>query len=123
MSISYVYSFLGIAIYWIAARRSVDSVEWKRFCYSFVLCNILHWCWYGLHLLTNFLWLNVDGELEVARFIASYGFATLWSILCVLAILGDLRSHKSRHWSHWCGVFVWLLQSISSIVWMVVDIM
>ena len=107
----------------IAGFKVADTKTWKWFCLVAGLGYALQFVWtgYAAFLFNPFSVWN-KRFLQAVIYVIALGLPALCVLMCFRAIYVDHRLGISRHWSHWCGVLLWMIEVLSRSIWMVTSL-
>jgi len=123
---SWAYIFLIGAAIWpfavgvvllLNGKKAADTESWRLFCKVVGIMYLMSPLLFIIPFVYVLYGSAGDGSLiGIFVMLVSLGIQILWGLLCVVAVREDLASHWQRHWTHWCGVIVWLVVTVSNFV-------
>lgn len=99
----------------ILALSIADNAPWRRFCYAGVLFYSLSILNYGISTYRLYFFVKGYAELQKAWLVVAFCIWIFWLVQCALAVCEDRITQRTRHWSHWCGLFGWLLTTLGQV--------
>jgi xanthine/uracil permease len=109
--------FVRAAVLLVAVDIAIDAQAWRRFFYVLIAALLV-----GMFHASAVYFIVVSQGFEylwIADLISpvSLGLQLVLIVLCLLAIREDKSAGKLHHWSHWCGILCWMINTILGIGW------
>jgi len=113
--IPFAMGVVAMGVYIVAARRPEITRSWRRFFWVSVAMIAARIAIPFLgYMLIQLLFPASRMEIQIALLIVGpVLFVVISMVFAIIALFHDLADQHRHHWSHWCGVSVWLFTNVA----------